>query len=74
MDNLFPLVIEKNPMFQDAKLRLIRIPGEGLCNECESLFNIMEFEGKCPACGSRDKTILGGTEFILKNFTVLDED
>jgi hydrogenase nickel incorporation protein HypA/HybF len=72
MEQLFPVVTEGEPLFSETTLRLITVPGEGLCRECEALYNIMEFEGKCPVCGSRDKKVIGGQEFVLKSVSVLE--
>jgi len=66
-EEYFPIVVEGNPMFEDTKLVIDTVKGEALCNECESLYNVMKNEGKCPKCGSRDKTILGGQEFKVES-------
>ncbi len=46
--------------------------GEALCNKCHSLYNVMRCEGRCPKCGSRDKTILSGQSFIVKEIGVIE--
>ena len=61
----FPIVTEGNPIFDGSELKIITAAGEALCKECSSIYNVMREEGKCPTCGSRNKTILGGTEFRL---------
>lgn len=63
----FPYVAEKYPKLQHAKLKLHKIPGEGLCNECHSMYNVMQNEGECPNCHSHSKTILGGRDVKLLN-------
>lgn len=30
------------------------------------MYNVMQNEGMCPKCGSRNKKILGGQQFLLK--------
>lgn len=70
MEKYFPIVIENKPLFETTQLKITTVPGRGLCRECNALYNIMEFEGKCPRCGSRDKTVLGGQDFMLKNIEV----
>ena len=72
LTELFPVVIEGNELFQETKLDLITVPGQGVCSDCNALYNIMHFEGKCPRCGSRRKTVIGGQEFKLKEITVLE--
>lgn len=69
-EKYFPVVTEDKPLFKDASLNLQIVRGEGLCEECETLYNIMKCEGKCPKCGSRSKKILGGTEFLVKEIGI----
>ncbi len=65
-EKYFPVVTEGKPMFAGAQLKMIIARGEGLCLNCNALYNIMQQEGKCPKCGSRSKKILGGRQFTLK--------
>lgn len=68
----YPIVTENNPIFEGSELKIITTTGEALCKDCGSLYNVMREEGKCPTCGSRNKTILGGTEFKLLEIGVSD--
>lgn len=70
MEKYYPIVIENKPLFEGSELKIEIVRGEGLCNECHAVYNIMEFEGACPRCKSRDKTVLGGQDFVLKNVYV----
>jgi len=65
-EKYFPVVTEGKPMFDGAELKMIIARGEGLCLNCNALYNIMQQEGKWPKCGSRSKKILGGRQFTLK--------
>lgn len=65
-EKYFPIVVEERPLFAGTELRMNMIKGEALCNECSTLYNVMKNEGKCPCCGSREKTVLGGEQFIVK--------
>ncbi len=58
---------ENKELFKGSELIIKSIPGEGLCSECKSLYNVMRFEGKCPKCGSRNKKIISGRDFMIKN-------
>lgn len=62
----FPVVTENRPVFRDTELRIRTVRGQALCSECQSLYNVMKQEGKCPKCGSREKKILGGRQFLVK--------
>lgn len=66
-EKYFPIIIEGNPLYDEAKLEIKVIKGQALCNECEAFYNVMKNEGKCPVCGSREKTIISGQDFIVKN-------
>ncbi len=65
-EKYFDVVIEDRPIFEGAELRMIRPRGEGLCLDCHAMYNVMQNEGMCPKCGSRNKKILGGQQFLLK--------
>ncbi len=69
-EQYFPIVTEDMALFKDTKLIVETVKGEALCNECQSLYNVMKNEGVCPKCKSREKTILGGQEFMLKEIGV----
>lgn len=65
-ERYFPVVTEDRPVFEGAELKMDIVKGEALCNKCQSLYNVMKNEGKCPCCGSREKEILGGQDFTVK--------
>ena len=60
----------KHTMLEKAHLRIDVTPGNGLCQDCGQVFNIVENKGVCPKCGSRDKEILCGREFNIKELLV----
>ena len=64
---VYPIVTDEKPVLRGSELIIDEVKGEGMCNECHSLYNIMKNEGRCPKCGSRKKTILSGTEFFVKD-------
>jgi hydrogenase nickel incorporation protein HypA/HybF len=65
-EQYFPVVTEDRPLFQGTELRIRTVRGQALCRECQSLYNVMRNEGRCPKCGSREKKILGGQQFLVK--------
>ncbi len=69
-EKYFPVLIEDKPIFENCELKMTIERGEGLCTDCHSLYNIMKQEGKCPKCGSRNKTVLSGKELKLKQIGV----
>ena len=66
----FPIITKDEELFCGTELVIKEIKGEALCNECKSMYNVMRSEGKCPRCGSRQKTIIGGQEFKLEELLV----
>ncbi|MBQ6752671.1 MAG: hydrogenase maturation nickel metallochaperone HypA [Clostridia bacterium] len=66
-EKYFSMLVEENPLFSECELVIDNVRGEALCDECHALYNVMKNEGRCPKCGSRSKTILGGQDFKVKN-------
>lgn len=70
MDEYFPVVTDRKPMFKDAKLIMETLPGMARCQDCQATFNVVENKGYCPKCGSFDKDLLCGQEFFIKEILV----
>lgn len=66
-ESYFPVVTEGRPLFRDCELRMRIVKGQALCADCDTLYNVLKNEGKCPKCGSREKKILGGQQFMVKD-------
>lgn len=60
----------RNTMLESSRLRIDVTPGNGLCSDCGRVYNIVENKGVCPKCGSREKEILCGREFNIKELLV----
>ena len=65
---------ENKELFKGSELVIRNIPGEGLCTDCNTLYNVMRFEGQCPKCKSRNKKIISGRDFVVKNILVETEE
>ena len=65
-EKYFPIVTEDRPIFSKTELRIRKVRGQALCQNCQSLYNVMRNEGRCPKCGSREKKILGSEQFLIK--------
>lgn len=61
----FDYVKAQFPMLKNAEMELKTVPGEALCNECGTMYNVMKNEGKCPNCSSAAKKILSGRDVRL---------
>lgn len=65
----FNYVMEQYPRLHSAKLDLQMIRAEGLCEDCNCLYNVSKHDGLCPRCHSPYKKMLGGTEIRLSSIT-----
>jgi len=61
----YPAAVDGS-LLQDSKLKIEILPGNGICKKCNKVFNIIENNNKCPNCGSKDRDILCGKEFMIK--------
>jgi len=68
MQKLYPAAVDKT-MLQDSTLEIEIIPGNGRCNHCNQIFNLLKEKGKCPECGSEHFELLSGKEFFIKEIT-----
>ncbi len=60
----------KHTPLENSHLRIDVTPGNGICENCGQVYNIVENKGVCPKCGSREKEILCGKEFNIKELLV----
>lgn len=51
---------------QNTKLKIEIMPGNGICKQCNQVFNILEHKKKCPKCARGDWELLCGREFMIK--------
>ena len=65
IESCYPAAVD-GTLLQNTKLKIEILPGNGICKECNKVFNLIESNGKCPHCGSRDLDILCGKEFMIK--------
>lgn len=72
-EKYYSIVIENREILKDSELKIHMIPGEGLCRNCNTLYNVSHNQGVCPRCTSRNKKILSGMDLVLKNI-VIDEE
>ena len=72
IDDIYP-VVAKGTMFENTKLIMNNIPGLAQCKECEEIFNVIEYNGYCPNCGSFEKTVLTGKDFNIREIHIPEE-
>ena len=69
VEELYPVAV-KDSLLAHTKLRINIVPGLAECDECDEIFNVTEQKGYCPNCGSFEKTVLSGKEFIIREIVV----
>jgi len=65
MKTLYPAAIE-GTILQGSKLEIEILPANGLCKDCNKVFNLMENKGTCPLCGNENFELLSGKELFIK--------
>lgn len=61
----YPAAVD-GTLLQDTKLEIEILPGNGLCKECDKVFNLIKNSQTCPNCGSKHWELLSGREFMIK--------
>jgi hydrogenase nickel incorporation protein HypA/HybF len=61
----YPAAVDGS-LLQDTKLKIEILPGNGICKDCNKVFNLIEHKNKCPHCGSNHWELLCGKEFMIK--------
>lgn len=69
LEEIYPMVVADTEL-KDTKLVLEIIPGLAECEECDEIFNVIEHEGYCPNCGSFEKLVLSGKDFLIKEIHI----
>ena len=73
MIEFFPIVVADKPLFKDARLDFVVIPGRGICDGCGKPYEVGKNKGIYPYCGSKEKTLISGQEFNIREVVVRDE-
>lgn len=66
---VYPAAV-RGTMLENAQLVLEIIPGMAMCENCHEIYNVIQSQGACPACGSRAKEILSGQELNIREIHV----
>lgn len=66
-EKYYPVVKEDYPILKESTLKCIVVKGQATCNDCDAFYNVMKCQGIYPKCGSRNKTIISGQQFLVKN-------
>ena len=61
----YPCAVE-GTLLEKTVLEIEVLPGNGLCAECENVFNLVANANTCPHCNCQSWTVLSGKEFMIK--------
>jgi hydrogenase nickel incorporation protein HypA/HybF len=61
----YPAAVD-GTILQETELKIEMLPGNGICKECNKVFNLIENNNICPKCQAKDWDILCGKEFMIK--------
>lgn len=61
----YPAAVDGTFM-QETKLKIEILPGNGICKECNEVFNFIQAKGICPKCGNKNIELISGKEFMIK--------
>jgi hydrogenase nickel incorporation protein HypA/HybF len=67
--NAYSLLVT-DTSFARARLEVNRAKLEAVCSLCESDFRIKRFTFRCPYCGSRELSVVGGEELLLESIAM----
>lgn len=69
VEDIYGLVV-KGTRFENTKLKIELVEGQGVCRDCRRAFPIVKNKGYCPRCGRRNADVLSGRDFIVKEVVV----
>lgn len=69
IQDCYPAAVD-GTMLEKTRLEIEIIKATGHCNLCQQDFGIVESEGVCPACKTKEWTLLTGKEFIIKQIVI----
>lgn len=61
----YPAAVD-GTMLEETELKIEILPGNARCDECGKVYNVIKNRGTCPGCGGREREILSGKEFMIK--------
>lgn len=68
MKKLYPAAID-GTVLEGSTLEIEVIPANGLCKDCNKVFNLIKENAICPYCQSKNFELLSGREFMIKEIT-----
>lgn len=69
IEECYPAAVDGTFM-ENTKLEIEIMPGNGICTNCETVFNVLKSNGTCPNCQSKNFETLSGRDFFIKEIRV----
>ncbi len=73
-EEYYDMVTENHPVVEGSRVIVNTVEGKGQCLDCGEVYNVPKYEGFCPICSSRRKRILSGTQFLIKEIILREEE
>ena len=70
----YEVISDEFDYLRGSELIVNTIKAIGRCRNCGTEFAIVENEGYCPRCRSFDKDVIEGTDFVIKEVRILEEE
>ncbi|OUN14923.1 hydrogenase maturation nickel metallochaperone HypA [Allofournierella sp. CML151] len=65
---------DRSELLKGAQLRVETIPAQTLCESCGEIYPTVAHGKTCPACGSEHTHLLQGSEMLIKEIEVPEEN
>lgn len=65
LEDVYPIAVEGTKL-EDTVLEIDQTPGIGRCESCGFIYNLVENDNICPACESKQFSVVSGKEFLIK--------
>ena len=73
MQDGYSVVSDEFPFLKGSELIIDVETAFGSCLNCGEVYPIVYHKGVCPECGSRDKEVISGTDFVIKEIRILED-
>lgn len=74
LEDGYSVVSDEYDFLRGSKLIIHVVKAEGRCRVCGEEYPIVENKGICPNCGSFDKEVIAGQDFIIREVRVLETE
>lgn len=70
MTDGYGIISDDFDYLRGSELIIETVTAIGRCRDCGHEYPIVANRGKCPVCGSADKDLLSGTDFVIKEVRI----